>query len=274
VRGQSTRSGSRTSRSQESSGETRDLGNAFKRHRSSAAPSELPQGIYLHLLGGFELLLGAQAVLLPKTARRLLAFLAFSPRPLARTYVSQSLWLDTTERHADGNLRSALWKVSQFTLSAIAMSGGQLALGDTVTVDYQDNVGLARRLLHDSRSLADRELDEMPFVPDLLPGWYEEWIVTERERYRQLRLHALEYLCQELVLRQRFAHAVQAGLAAVSGEPLRESANICLIRAYIAEGNVGEAIRHYQCFTRLLRDELRVTPSPAMRRLIEQVAEC
>jgi len=225
----------------------------------------------LGLLGGFELRLHGEAVPLPATARRLVAFLALATRPLARSYVSQSLWLEATERHADGNLRSALWKVGQLGGPPIQVSGGQLALGPGVTVDYRQSVALARRLLHHPGSLKERELDEEAFTRDLLPDWYEEWVVAERERYRQLRLHALENLCMELVARRRFGQAVQAGLAAVAGEPLRESATLVLIRVYLTEGNAGEAIRQYDSFTRLLWNELRVSPSSAMRQAVEGV---
>jgi DNA-binding SARP family transcriptional activator len=220
------------------------------------------------LLGGFELRWDGQAVALPKTARRLLVFLALAHRPLTRPYVSQSLWLEAPERLADGNLRSALWKVGQLAAGAVDASGGQLALDRRVTVDYQESVALARRLVRDPGSLDNREFDEEPFTRELLPDWYEEWVLAERERYRQIRLHALEGLCLELAARRRFGQAVQAGLAAVAGEPLRESATLALIRAFLAEGNAYEAVRHYRSFTRLLWDELRVRPSSRMRQLM------
>jgi DNA-binding SARP family transcriptional activator len=128
-------------------------------------------------------------------------------------------------------------------------------------------------LLHHPGSLKEQELNEEAFTRDLLPDWYEEWVVVERERYRQLRLHALENLCLELVARRRFGQAVQAGLAAVVGEPLRESATLVLIRVYLAEGNAGEAIRQYDSFTRLLWSELRVSPSSAMREVVDELRQ-
>ena len=87
---------------------------------------------------------------------------------------------------------------------------------------------------------------------DLLPGWYDEWVVAEREHFRQLRLHALEKLCEQLTDEGRFGEAVEAGLVAVSGEPLRESAHRVLIRAYLKEGNRGEAIRQYEACRQVL----------------------
>jgi DNA-binding SARP family transcriptional activator len=70
-------------------------------------------------------------------------------------------------------------------------------------------------------------------------------VVFERERFHQLRIHALESLCDQLAASRRYVQAEQAGLAAISGEPLRESAHRALIRVYLREGNRGEAIRQY-----------------------------
>jgi DNA-binding SARP family transcriptional activator len=66
----------------------------------------------------------------------------------------------------------------------------------------------------------------------------------------------------------RFGEAVQAGLAAVKAEPLRESAQRSLIRAHLAEGNLGEALRQYHSFRRLLLEELGVGPSAELEDLV------
>ena len=82
---------------------------------------------------------------------------------------------------------------------------------------------------------------------DLLPDWYDDdWVLVEREQYHQLRLHALEAMCARLTSIGRFGQAVQAGLAAVQGEPLRESAHYILIKAHLAAGNRWEATRQYE----------------------------
>ena len=54
---------------------------------------------------------------------------------------------------------------------------------------------------------------------ELLPGWYDEWVTVERERYRQLRLHALEEVCDRLLRHGQYPQALMVVLAAVSGEP-------------------------------------------------------
>jgi DNA-binding SARP family transcriptional activator len=77
----------------------------------------------------------------------------------------------------------------------------------------------------------------------------------------------LESLCERLVEARRFDPAVQAGLAAVAADPLRESAHRVLIAAYLAEGNPGPALRQFESFRRLLEDEVGLEPSAPMRAL-------
>ena len=103
---------------------------------------------------------------------------------------------------------------------------------------------------------------------ELLPDWTEDWVLLERERWRQVSLHALENLCRKFVTLQRFGAAIQAGLAAVSLEPLRESAQRALIEAHVAEGNRCEAIRQYRMYESLLKRELDLSPSPQLTLLV------
>jgi DNA-binding SARP family transcriptional activator len=235
-----------------------------------AARREAPrQEVSLRLLGGFELRVDERSVNLPMRARRLLAFLALRHPPLTRAYVSQSLWLDATEKKALGNLRSALWNIGPLRGAVVDGTVGHLALDHLVGVDVHRSTALAEKLETDGKWLDDSELDEMRFREDLLPDWYEDWVLAERERYRQLRLHALENLCHRLISRGRFGRAIQAGLAAVAEEPLRESANTVLIRAYLAERNLSEALRHYRWYRELHQVELGLPPSAAIADLID-----
>ena len=101
-----------------------------------------------------------------------------------------------------------------------------------------------------------------------MPDWYDDWLLIERERFRQLRLHALEALCSYLADRGLFAAAAQAGLSAVAGEPLRESAHRALITAHLLEGNFSEAMRQYRIYSQILQTQLGLEPSEAIRQLV------
>jgi len=224
----------------------------------------------LSLLGGFQLRCAAgQDVPVSRSGQRLLALLALQARSLERLWVAGTLWLDATEERAGASLRSALWRLPQPGGAAvIEASTGHLRLARDLAVDTVELVDLAERL-EAPGGCGDLRPQPSALAGDLLPDWYEDWVVLERERFRQLRLHALEALCRWLTQAGRFGAAVQAGLAAVAGEPLRESAHRTLIQAHLAEGNPGEAVRQYHLYRRLLADELALEPSAAIRGLVQ-----
>jgi DNA-binding SARP family transcriptional activator len=105
-------------------------------------------------------------------------------------------------------------------------------------------------------------------VMDLLPGWYDDWVIFERERIRQRLLHALEALSRRFVEGNRCAEGVEAAISAVSADPLRESANRVLIEAYLAEGNLIEARRAFTRYRDMVRRELSVEPSEQLASLV------
>ena len=152
----------------------------------------------------------------------------------------------------------------------VALTSEHIALAPDVTVDLREAEALAQRVLDPSQDLDDvAEVNELTLSADLLPDWTEDWVLTERERYHQLRLRALEALSRRLTAMGRFGQAVQAGLAAVAGEPLRESARRALIEAHLAEHNVAAARRELDAFRRLLSTELGLGPSDEIRALIQ-----
>ncbi len=224
----------------------------------------------LGLLGGFSLSIESEIVPLPLNSQRLVSFLALQARPLLRMFVSGSLWGGATQDHAAGSLRSALTRLRHPRYSLVSVTTDHIELSPEVTVDLREGEALARRVLDPTQELDDlAELDDEVLSADLLPDWTEDWVLIERESYHQLRLRALEALCRRLTATNAYGQAVQAGMAAVAGEPLRESARSALIEAHIAAGSFGEALREYEAFRELLFAELGREPSPMMRSLVE-----
>ena len=218
-------------------------------------------GLQLGLLRGFELRRGDDLVPLPMSAQRVVAFLALHDRPLQRLYVAGTLWLDASEERANASLRTALWRLGRPSCRLVEATATHVALAGDVTVDVRQAKQLAESAIDGCSIPAARTLYG---AGEILPDWYEDWVLIEREHFRQLRLHALEAICAELTAAGRFAEATQAGLAAVAGEPLRESAHRALIAAHLAEGNPGEALRQYRFFARILKEQLDLEPSQLM----------
>jgi DNA-binding SARP family transcriptional activator len=230
------------------------------------AESLVEPRVGLVLLGGFEVRIDGTPVQLAASAQRVVAFVALHDRPVRRVYVAGSLWLDVREERAAASLRSALWRIHRYC-GLIETAGELLRLDPGVRVDLREAEALARRGLR-ADGVDDLEADVSGLARDLLPGWYDDWVLIERERFRQLRLRSLDALCDRLSGAGRFGDALDAGLLSVAGEPLRESAHRAVVRAHLAEGNVSEALRQYRLCEQLLREQLGIAPSEQMRELI------
>lgn len=222
----------------------------------------------MELLGGFQLWRDRGSEAVPLSVQRLLAFLALQWHGVSRRHVAGAIWPDATEEQAGANLRSALWRSGRSGVLLVETTRTHIGLATSIAVDVREMLSVAERLTDPTSGYDPLDMDLMHLIGDLLPGWYEDWVVMERERLRQIRLHALEVLCRHLLSVQVFDRAVQAGLAAVTGEPLRESANRTLIEAFLAEGNVADAILQYRRYRDMLLEELGVRPSFRLAELV------
>ena len=225
----------------------------------------------MHLFGGPYVSVDGARLAVPQGSRRLLAFLALRRGTVERTYLAGSLWPAGDEIRAQGNLRSALWRLRRAGIEVVVADKWSMALAADVAVDADFVADWAGRLVgghpvDDDLSMTDVPPDAL----DMLPGWYDDWAVIGRERIRQRVMHALEALSRELVARHRLVDAVEVARAAVAAEPLRESAQRVHVEALLALGNRAEAAQAFLEFQAILARELGVEPSAGLRALVAE----
>lgn len=209
----------------------------------------------LGLLDGFRLESGGLPVHVLASTQRLLALLALHG-PVPRLVAAGTLWPDVPEPQALASLRTTIWRANRLIPNLVTTGKSVIGIGEFVSVD------VAEISEHADRGLLCRHPSE------LLPGWYDDWVIFERERLRQIRLHALESAALRLMLEGGYAPALEYALEAVRCEPLRESAHRAVISVHLAEGNLVEAIRAYVRFRDLLREQLGAEPSERLGRLV------
>lgn len=221
----------------------------------------------LRLFGRWQLHHGDRVIDVAWREQRLLAVLALhGDRP--RSHLAGVLWPDSSEERALGNLRAAVWRIQHASPGLIAEGRGPLALDPTLRVDVHDMLDWVRRI-----SAGAEVSDSAPALAllrsgELLPGWYDDWVLFERERLQQLRLRCLESFAERLCARGDIDGALAAAMAAVAIEPLRESAHRALIRVHLAVGNQVDAVRAYQSFRSRLMAEMGIVPSPQITALV------
>lgn len=228
-----------------------------------------PSDQRLTLFGCWRLTRAGQAIEVPWRSQRLATLLALRGRQ-PRPHLAGVLWPDVPEERAHASLRSALTRLRRHAPGLVHHDRGNLQLADGIAVDVAEFKGLARQVLSgDARGAAAASAYQATLTGgELLPGWYDDWVIAERERVHQLRLHALEALARQLVECGAYAQALEAALTAVGMDPLRESAQRALLEVHLAEGNTAEAVRQYDRFRSILRDELDVAPTHHMTALI------
>jgi DNA-binding SARP family transcriptional activator len=219
-------------------------------------------GKIIRLFDGPYVTDGSQRREVPNGSMRLLAFVAIRRRSIHRCHAAGTLWPSATEERSSGNLRTALWRLRRAGIDVLAIDKWTLAVHGDVSVDIHLMDNWATGIIEGTLVEPDCSvLRTCADALDLLPGWYDDWVLMERERLRQRVLHALEVLSDRLVRARRFGDAVEAAILAISAEPLRESAQKALIEAHVAEGNLAEAHRRYRVYRELARRELGIDPS-------------
>jgi DNA-binding SARP family transcriptional activator len=223
----------------------------------------------VHLLGTPRLTVGARSVEIPESSTRLLAFVALRPIGVQRRAAAGTLWPVANDVRAAGNLRTALWRLNAALSALISADKTALHLSPDAAVDLHIMSAWALRLVTGRPRGTDvtvlpRDIETF----DLLPGFYEDWALVERERFRHRMLHAVEALSRRQRDDGRWAQAVDTAMTVVAADPLRESAQRVLIEAHLAEGNVMEARRSYCLYRDLLHRELGVDPAPDLAALL------
>jgi DNA-binding SARP family transcriptional activator len=208
----------------------------------------------------------------PDGSKRLLVFVALRPGRVERRYAAGTLWPIGDDGRASGNLRSALWRLNRARVDLILADKHSLKIRQGVVVDVHLVCDWTARLITGKHSDADLFVRHtVTEALDLLPGWYDDWVLLERERLRQQVLHGLEALSAHLTIAGRYAEAIDAAIMAVNAEPLRESAQRALLHAHLTEGNWVEARRGLESYRSLLREELGIDMNPKLTVLLQSL---
>jgi DNA-binding SARP family transcriptional activator len=243
-----------------------------------------PKVTRLHMLGDFQLILEDAPVKIIDAPRlqSLLAYLAIHHGvPQSRSRLAYLFWPDSTDDQARTNLRNLIFKLRQAIpgverLLQVDWHTLQWCNDETLTVDVTEF-----ELAVACANLAEQEEDHITlrlaleraarlYRGELLPGYYDEWILLERDRLNQLFLGVLERLIALLAKEGKYQEAIRVAQRLLRHDPLNEAAYRNLMHLYAASGNRAAAERTYQNCLTVLERELAVGPSKATREVHEQ----
>ncbi|GAC1304695.1 MAG: hypothetical protein NVSMB19_15690 [Vulcanimicrobiaceae bacterium] len=216
------------------------------------------------MLGSFRVF-GGDAPLrfgAPPRTVPLLAYLAINrANSLPRETVAGTLWPDSDEESARGNLRRHLHYLSR----ALPQSDRPWTIGDKRTVQWNPQARGALDIAEFERCCSDpalrlRAIDL--YAGDLLEGADDEWLCYERERLRSLQLSTLACLMNEAAASGDAMGTISFARRLLGHDPWREDAMRALMVARYRVGDRAGAVADYQNFVALLRNDLDVEPMP------------
>lgn len=212
-----------------------------------------------------------------RKGQALLAYLALRRgQTQPRNKLATLLWGDASERQARNSLRQTLFSIRRALADvpgSLRSDGDVLMLNpDVVWVD-----ALAfEEAAHDGTPAGLKHAAAL-YTGDLLesvnlrePG-FEEWLVVERERYRELAFGVLTRLLKSQAEHGDIESAIQVAGRLLALDPLQEPVHRALIRLYVQQGRRGAAQRQCQICAEIVRRELGVDVEPETKRLFQEI---
>ena len=224
--------------------------------------------VSLALFGGFKVRTASgDAIHLPtRKTQALLAYLAIRlGEETPRDKLTALLWGDRSDAQARDSLRHALTEIRKAVGSeTLRTREGSVSLDPRgIEVDVSELQRLAAL-----GTLEALEQAAALYRGDLLEGFavseppFEEWLVSERERLRELALEILAHLLALQSKAEQIDRAIQTAVRLLALDPLQEAVHRTLMRLYVREGRRGTALRQYQLCVATLQREVGAEPEP------------
>lgn len=242
----------------------------------------------IRLLGGLEITLAGQVLdtFMSNKAPALLIYLALTPRSQPRDLLATLLWGEMGDADAKNNLRQVLTNLRKVLDPYLLVT--RESIGFNHTAAYFLDVLAFEQYLHAGRSPAGSPLEEEQaeqlqqavalYQGDFLAGFtvrdapaFEEWLLAQRARLRELALHALHQLTEWRLARGHYSQVIDSASQSLRIEPWREEAHRHLMIALARSGQRSAALAQYRHCAQLLQHELGVEPAAATRQLYQRI---
>lgn len=230
----------------------------------SASGASTRDGLFIQTACG-RVLRGAQEIKLSLKSLELLMALAVETRPVPRDIVLSRLWPEQPVGAAYSALKMCVHRTRQQIgdAHAIEVENGVFRLGSAVSTDAQLLFAPGPPIgIQEQQQLLDSLLAGRPAV---FSNW--DWFAAFEEKFVGATRTLGISLSREALEGGEVDRALTYARALAHIDPCDEDATELLIRAHIERGERGAALAEFRRFTRSLKHELDLEPSPALREL-------
>jgi predicted ATPase/DNA-binding SARP family transcriptional activator len=234
----------------------------------------LSNKLEVKLLGRFEVSHNGKPLAIPsRPAQSLFAYLILSAGTAhRREKLAGMLWPDSLEETARDNLRHALWRVRKALESASAtrfLHADDLTIKFEASSDYWLDAAELEKL--GETATADEIMEVLArYEGELLPGFYDEWVLLEREHLSSIFEHHMARLMSLLQEEKRWLDILDWGERWIKLGKKPEPAYRALMSAHAAKGDMSKVATTYERCVKSLK-EIGIEPSEQTRRLYEKL---
>ena len=232
--------------------------------------------LQIALLGPFSVRIGNKPLppLRTRKGQWLFAMLALRHgRTVAREWLAETLWPESTESQALANLRLSLTDLRRALGEQAERIGSPTT--QTLCLDLKgaemDLIAFSTAVQSDDPALWERGVDTYRGV--LLEGCTEEWVLPERQAHEQAFLCLLERLAAREQSEGKPMAAVRHLRRALTADPFAESVHCSLMQALADAGDFASATQHYRDLRQHLHRELNTEPSTATIELFKRIQQ-
>lgn len=207
--------------------------------------------------------------------RSLLAYLLLHrDAPQSRKHLAFLLWQDSPEAQAHGSLRSLFLR-----LRKVLPEAGRFIAADTHTLQWRADAPFTldvddfEKVAAQTASRAALEKAVNLYRGELLPACYDEWLLPERERLRELYVDSLARLVGLSEEAQEYQTAIGYTRRLLHADPVGEEAYRKLMQLYARTGDRANVVRVYQTCVAVMKRELDAEPGLSTRQLFEQLRD-
>ncbi|HKY56321.1 MAG TPA: BTAD domain-containing putative transcriptional regulator, partial [Anaerolineales bacterium] len=221
----------------------------------------------VRLIGTFDIKCdGKPVVISSRIAQSLFAYLILNTdTSYRREKLAGMFWPDATEAKARAYLRHELWRLRKDISSNEFLLSDDIGIAFNSSIDYWlDSEALEK--LKDTSSTDELMVVLSTYQGELLPGFYDEWIVLEREHLQAVYEQKMARLLESLEKEKCWNDILEWAERWISFGQRPESAYRYLMIAYDALGDRAKVTSTYQrCVQELL--QLDLEPSEETRAL-------
>ena len=228
----------------------------------------------VRLLGTFNITYKNKVVsIASRPAQSLFAYLILNPGSShRREKLAGLLWPDSLEETARDNLRHALWRVRKaFEAGASTrfLHGDDRSISFRTTEKYWLDAAQLEQL--GDVSSADELMHALSeYHGELLPGFYEEWVVLEREHISSIFEHHMARLMSLLQEKKRWLDILDWAERWIKLGQKPEPAYRALMSAHAAKGDMSKVAATYARCLKSLK-EFGIEPSEQTRALYDRL---